>query len=131
MNPTPTKILLVAGPKDHGPSEHDYPLWQKRWSTLLALADGVSGEQADGWPTVAQWSAADVAVFYSANPQWAAAVDLLPQAKIYPQAASWRKARLVLGDGFFSLFQPLTPTASDAAQILDQMDTSLQELLSK
>lgn len=67
----------------------------------------------------------------NANPQWAAAVDLLPQAKIYPQAATWSKARLVLGDGFFSLFQPLTPAASDAAQILDQMDTSLQELFSK
>lgn len=28
-------IVLVADKKDHGPSEHDYPLWQKRWKVLL------------------------------------------------------------------------------------------------
>src|SRR5206468_2450921 len=38
----PFQIVLCAGPKDHGPGEHDYPLWQKRWSKLLALADKVS-----------------------------------------------------------------------------------------
>ena len=63
-------VLLVAGPKDHGPSEHDYPLWQKRWGTLLGLAEGVSVAQANGWPSAEQWAAADVAVFYSANPAW-------------------------------------------------------------
>jgi len=63
-------ILLVAGPKDHGPSEHDYPLWQKRWGTLLGLAEGVTVAKADVWPTPEQWAAADVAVFYSANPGW-------------------------------------------------------------
>ena len=65
----------------------------------------------------------------TANPQWAATVDLLPRAKIYPQAASWRKARLVLGDGFFSLFQPLTPAADGAAVVLDEMDATLQDLM--
>ena len=28
-------IVLVAFKKDHGPNEHDYPLWQKRWAVLL------------------------------------------------------------------------------------------------
>ncbi|MGB7156731.1 MAG: ThuA domain-containing protein, partial [Tepidisphaeraceae bacterium] len=69
-SPKPLIVLLVAGPKDHGPSEHDYPAWQKRWTTLLGLADSVKVEQADGWPTAAQWDAANVAVFYSANPAW-------------------------------------------------------------
>src|SRR5258706_22734 len=64
----------------------------------------------------------------TANPQWVAAVDLLPKAKTYPQAATWRKARLVLGDGFFSLFQPLTPAADGAAVVLDEMDATLQDL---
>lgn len=68
----PMTVLLVAGPKDHGPSEHDYPAWQKRWTTLLGLADGVTVDQADSWPSAAQWETADVAVFYSANPAWAA-----------------------------------------------------------
>jgi multiple sugar transport system substrate-binding protein len=63
-----------------------------------------------------------------ANPQWAAAVDLLPLAKIYPQAASWRTARLVLGDGFFALFQ-LSPSTDGAAQVLDEMDATMQDLL--
>ncbi|MBE7558604.1 hypothetical protein HS125_06550 [bacterium] len=31
----PLKVLLVAYRKDHGPNEHDYPLWQKRWRLLL------------------------------------------------------------------------------------------------
>lgn len=28
-------IVLLADEKDHGPNEHDYPLWQKRWLLLL------------------------------------------------------------------------------------------------
>ncbi len=28
-------IVLVADKKDHGPGEHDYPLWQKRWKVLI------------------------------------------------------------------------------------------------
>nr|MBA3270663.1 ThuA domain-containing protein [Acidobacteriota bacterium] len=68
----PLTVLLVAGPKDHGPGEHDYPAWQKRWTTLLGLADGVTVAQADEWPTAGQWEQADVAVFYSANPAWTA-----------------------------------------------------------
>ena len=28
-------VVLVAFEKDHGPDEHDYPLWQKRWAVLL------------------------------------------------------------------------------------------------
>jgi type 1 glutamine amidotransferase len=66
----PLRILLVTGPKDHGASEHDYPAFGKRWATLLGLADGVTVAQADAWPTPAQFAAADVAVFYSANPAW-------------------------------------------------------------
>ena len=27
----PIHIVLVAGPKDHGVGEHDYPAWQKIW----------------------------------------------------------------------------------------------------
>ncbi len=32
------KIVLLAGPKDHGPGEHDYPAWQKAWQRLLSKA---------------------------------------------------------------------------------------------
>lgn len=67
------RVLLASGPKDHGPGEHDYPLWQRRWFNLLSLADGVSVDLAPGWPKAAQMEKADVVVFYSNNPGWSAA----------------------------------------------------------
>jgi type 1 glutamine amidotransferase len=73
------RILLVGGPKDHGPEEHDYPLWLERWSRLLALAENVTVATSMGFPTSEQLAASDVAVFYNANPGWdanrAAALD--------------------------------------------------------
>jgi putative heme-binding domain-containing protein len=66
----PLRILLAAGPKDHGPGEHDYPLWQRRWFTLLSLADGVKADMVTGWPSAEQFRTADVVVVYSNNPGW-------------------------------------------------------------
>jgi type 1 glutamine amidotransferase len=66
----PLNILLVAGVKDHGASEHDYPAWQTRWTTLLGLAENVKVAQADTWPTPQQWTSADVVAIYNANPAW-------------------------------------------------------------
>ncbi len=66
----PLKILLVAGPKDHGPGEHDYPAWQQRWNRLLATAEQVEVLQADEWPTAEHWAAVDVVAMFSANPAW-------------------------------------------------------------
>jgi hypothetical protein len=57
-------VVLVAGRKDHGPGEHDYPAWQKAWAELLAMADDTAVESADDWPTPGQLKAADVLVFY-------------------------------------------------------------------
>jgi putative heme-binding domain-containing protein len=68
----PLQIVLAAGPKDHGPGEHDYPLWQRRWLSLLELDDNVRVSTADGWPAPRQWATADLIVFYSANPGWSA-----------------------------------------------------------
>lgn len=65
-------VALVAGPKDHGPDEHDYPLWQTRWTKLLSLAENVEVSQSDGWPTRQQLDSADVIAFFSANPAWTA-----------------------------------------------------------
>jgi putative heme-binding domain-containing protein len=66
------RILLAAGPKDHGPGEHDYPLWQRRWHNLLSLADNVRVELVNGWPKAAHWRGNDLIVFYSNNPGWTA-----------------------------------------------------------
>lgn len=67
---TPLRILLVAGAKDHGPDEHDYPLWLERWTKLLSLAQDVAVTTSMGFPTTEQLATADVAVFYNANPGW-------------------------------------------------------------
>jgi putative heme-binding domain-containing protein len=66
------RIVLAAGPKDHGPGEHDYPLWQRRWLNLLLTAKNVQVSTAFGWPSEEQWKTADLIVFYSAHAGWAA-----------------------------------------------------------
>jgi putative heme-binding domain-containing protein len=70
--PRKLHVVLAAGPKDHGPGEHDYPLWQRRWFNLLSLADGVTVSTAAGWPSPTQFARADVIVFYSNNGAWVA-----------------------------------------------------------
>ncbi len=69
----PLRIALVAGAKDHGPDEHDYPLWQQRWQKLLSLADHVEVTTASEWPTEEQWESCDLIVLFSANTAWTAA----------------------------------------------------------
>lgn len=74
----PLKILLVAGAKDHGPGEHDYPAWQRAWAKLIAAAENVTVTTASEWPTADQWRDVDVAVFYQHgdwNAERAADVD--------------------------------------------------------
>ena len=71
-NPRPLRLLLVAGPKDHGPGQHDYPAWQKAWAPLVAKAPRVTVDTAFPWPTGEQFAVADLAVFYLHN-KWAAA----------------------------------------------------------
>src|SRR4051812_9354377 len=37
----PIRIVLVAGKKDHGKGEHDYPAWQTAWNELFTAAGQV------------------------------------------------------------------------------------------
>jgi putative heme-binding domain-containing protein len=60
----PIHVVLVAGKKDHGPGEHDYPAWQKVWQRLLSLADDTKVTTATDWPSREQFKSADVLVFY-------------------------------------------------------------------
>jgi putative heme-binding domain-containing protein len=66
----PLHIILVAGPKDHGPGEHDYPPWQRRWNELLGKDPSVRVETAWEWPSAAQWQSADLVVLYFWNHAW-------------------------------------------------------------
>jgi putative heme-binding domain-containing protein len=58
------RIVLVAGRKDHGVGEHDYPAWQRIWSRLLRMAENVTATTANDWPTPQEIQSADVLVFY-------------------------------------------------------------------
>jgi type 1 glutamine amidotransferase len=62
--PKPIHVVLVAGQKDHGPGEHDYPAWLKMFSRLLSMADGVRVTTAMDWPAAADWQTANAIVFY-------------------------------------------------------------------
>jgi putative heme-binding domain-containing protein len=74
----PLHVVLVAGKKDHGPGEHDYPAWQKVWAELLAVADNTRVTTAWDWPTREEFGSADVIVFYQRgvwSPQRARDID--------------------------------------------------------
>jgi len=64
--------VLVAGKQDHGPGQHDYPAWQRKWLSLLGQSSGVTAQEARDWPTEQQWQRADVVAFYSWNHDWSA-----------------------------------------------------------
>jgi hypothetical protein len=57
-------ILLVAGKKDHGPGEHDYPAWLRVWSELLRGEPGITVQTAMEWPTNDQIESADTIAFF-------------------------------------------------------------------
>src|SRR5262249_18350960 len=66
----PLKIVLLAGKKDHGPGEHDYPAWQKQWQPMLSKLPAVTVETAFGWPSEDQWPNASVVIAYYWNHEW-------------------------------------------------------------
>src|SRR5207244_413733 len=74
----PLRVVLVAGKKDHGAGEHDYPAWQKAWAALIGLAAKVEVATAWEWPDPEEFRKADVIVFYQ-HGDWtaerAAAID--------------------------------------------------------
>ena len=65
--------------------------------------------------------------YKDSHPQWVAAVNLLPQAQIEPQLASWREVRAMLGDGFDAMFRSNT-AAGRVAEILAIMESTSRDL---
>ncbi len=62
----PLRIFIRAGPKTHGPGQHDGPRFLKEWEELLTQR----GAKVDGaltFPTAAQLEAADLLVMYAAD----------------------------------------------------------------
>lgn len=60
--------------------------------------------------------------YKSSNPQWAEAVDLLPKGELQPQLASWRVVKIMLGDGFASLFSGKFPNITQPPEVLQKME---------
>jgi len=62
----PLRVFLRAGPKTHGPGQHDHPRFLEEWRALLrergAVVDG-----ALAFPTAEQLEATDVLVLYAAE----------------------------------------------------------------
>lgn len=58
------RVVLVAGRKDHGPGEHDYPAWLRVWKELLSAGNDITVSTATDWPTAKEIETADVLVFY-------------------------------------------------------------------
>jgi ABC-type glycerol-3-phosphate transport system substrate-binding protein len=61
------------------------------------------------------------------HPQWAQAIKLLPQGEIQPQLASWRKVKIMLGDGFTHMYAVNIPSGQVPA-ILAQMESTAREM---
>lgn len=62
----PLRVFLRAGPKTHGPGEHDHPLFLERWSELLRER-GCAVEGALRFPSEEELLRADVLVMYAAE----------------------------------------------------------------
>ncbi len=69
----------------------------------------------------------ELADFEKANPPWSQAVDLITQAENYPQLASWRQVRYLLGDGLEYIYRYDTQQGSVSA-ILALIEQTASEL---
>lgn len=56
------------------------------------------------------------------HPQWAQAIQLLPQGEIQPQLASWRQVKTMIGDGFTHMYRVNVPSGQVPA-VLAQMES--------
>ncbi|MGE5250201.1 MAG: extracellular solute-binding protein [Bacteroidota bacterium] len=65
--------------------------------------------------------------YSKSHPQWQMAVDLIPAGNIQPQLASWRKVRVMLGDGFTQMFRVSLPSGQ-VPVILAQMESTSHDL---
>jgi len=75
-----------------------------------------------------QASTMDLLADYAAgHPQWAQAVDLLPQGRATPELGAWRNVRVALGDGFSFMFRVDTPVGQ-VPSILAQLDAVVRDL---
>jgi ABC-type glycerol-3-phosphate transport system substrate-binding protein len=61
------------------------------------------------------------------HPQWAQAVNLIPELTLQPQLASWRNVKIMLGDGFAQMYRMNIPSGQ-IATVLAQMEATSRDL---
>jgi ABC-type glycerol-3-phosphate transport system substrate-binding protein len=69
--------------------------------------------------------------YAAAHPQWADGAELISSGRTVPQLASWRLARVMLGDGFADMFDVIRhPDLTDGQMpvVLKQMEDTAAEL---
>src|SRR6266550_1349277 len=62
----PLRVFILAGPKTHGPNQHDHPRFLREWTPML----NERGLKADGgmeFPETAQLEKTDVLIIYAAD----------------------------------------------------------------
>jgi type 1 glutamine amidotransferase len=127
----PLHIVLLASKKDHGPNEHDYPLWQKRWKvllggkgtedepkvnlfsaepttgrdTILAGAPKVKVSTAMDWPGKEQLESAHLVVMFS-KPRW------------NPETLKDLEALLARGGGFVITHMAIWQKSKELADVI-------------
>jgi multiple sugar transport system substrate-binding protein len=65
--------------------------------------------------------------YQKSHPQWAQAINLLPQGELQPQLASWRKVKVMLGDGFTQMYR-VNVSSGQVAAILAQMESLSRDI---
>jgi len=105
-------ILLLADVKDHGPGEHDYPLWQEQWRTLLAnnpaCAPKIHVATASRWPSEGQFAKADLLVMYC--------YPGTPKGRTFSRAQIEQLAEFIACGGGFVPVHSATYTVGDLSQ---------------
>jgi ABC-type glycerol-3-phosphate transport system substrate-binding protein len=65
--------------------------------------------------------------YQKSHPQWAQAIDLLPSGELQPQLSSWRKVKIMLGDGFTQMYR-VNVSSGQVAAILAQMESLSRDI---
>jgi ABC-type glycerol-3-phosphate transport system substrate-binding protein len=95
-----------------------------RW--MLEPSNQVRWTRATGTLPVTAAAAKLLAGDAAADPQWAAALALIPDAAIYPQTPAWRLANKTLADGFMAYF--LSSPNATLQGVLNVMDVTVKDL---
>jgi sn-glycerol 3-phosphate transport system substrate-binding protein len=100
-----------------------------RW--MLAAENQAKWVQSTGLFPLRSSTTGLLSDYSSTHPQWAQAVELLPNGNMTPKLASWRNVRVMLSDGFANMFDTIRNpdlTEGQVSVVLKQMEEIANEL---